>query len=51
MYDPDSGAPALIPSRLLTLSLGVSALAVVLLGIVPNSLYQWALNAAAPILP
>jgi NADH-quinone oxidoreductase subunit N len=51
MYDPESGAPALIPSRLLTLSLGVSALAVVLLGIVPNSLYQWALNAAAPLLP
>jgi NADH-quinone oxidoreductase subunit N len=51
MYDPESGAPALIPSRLLTLSLGVSALAVVALGIVPNSLYQWALNAAAPLLP
>ena len=51
MYDPESGAPALIPSRLLTLSLGISALAVVLLGIVPNSLYQWALNAAAPLLP
>jgi NADH-quinone oxidoreductase subunit N len=51
MYDPESGAPALIPSRLLTLSLGVSALAVVLFGIVPNSLYQWALNAAAPLLP
>jgi NADH-quinone oxidoreductase subunit N len=51
MYDPESGAPALISSRLLSLSLGVSAFAVVLLGIVPNSLYQWALGAAAPILP
>jgi NADH-quinone oxidoreductase subunit N len=51
MYDSDSGAPTLIPSRLLSVSLGVSALAVVVLGIVPNSLYQWALDAAAPILP
>lgn len=51
MYDAESGAPALIPSRLLSVSLGVSALAVVVLGIVPNSLYQWALNAAGPILP
>ena len=51
MYDAESPAPALIPSRLLSLSLGVSALAVVVLGIIPNSLYQWALGAAAPILP
>ena len=51
MYDAETGAPALIPSRLLSVSLGVSALAVVVLGIVPNSLYQWALNAAGPILP
>ncbi|HYR92732.1 MAG TPA: NADH:ubiquinone oxidoreductase subunit N, partial [Methylomirabilota bacterium] len=51
MYDTESGAPALIPSRLLNLSLGVSALAVVVLGVVPNSLYQWALDAARPILP
>ena len=51
MYDAESGAPVLIPSRLLSFSLGLSALAVVVFGIVPNSLYQWALNAAAPILP
>jgi NADH-quinone oxidoreductase subunit N len=51
MYDAESAAPTLIPSRLLSISLGVSALAVVVLGIVPNSLYQWALDAAAPILP
>jgi len=51
MYDAETGAPALIPSRLLSASLGLSALAVVVFGIVPNSLYQWALNAAAPILP
>ena len=51
MYDAESGAPALIPSRLLSFSLGVSALAVVVLGILPNSLYQWALGAAAPLIP
>ena len=51
MYDVDAAAPALISSRLLSVSLGVTAVAVVVLGIVPNSLYQWALNASAPILP
>ncbi len=51
MYDADSGAPALVSPRLLSLSLGVSAIAVVVLGILPNSLYQWALDAAAPLLP
>ncbi len=51
MYDAESGAPALVAPRLLSFSLGLSAIAVIVLGIVPNSLYQWALNAAAPILP
>ncbi len=51
MYDAESGAPALVSPRLLSVSLGISALAVVVLGIVPNSLYQWALDAAGPILP
>jgi NADH-quinone oxidoreductase subunit N len=51
MYEAETGAPVLIPSRLLSFSLGLSALAVVVFGIIPNSLYQWALNAAAPILP
>ena len=51
MYDVDAAAPRLLPSRLLSVSLGVTAVAVVVLGIVPNSLYQWALNASAPILP
>jgi NADH-quinone oxidoreductase subunit N len=37
MYDVETGAPAIIPSRLLSVSLGVTALAVVLLGIIPNS--------------
>ena len=51
MYEVDAAAPTLISSRLLSVSLGVTAVAVVALGIVPNSLYQWALNASAPILP
>ncbi len=50
MYDAETGAPALVSPRLLSLSLGLSALAVVVLGIVPNTLYQWALDAAAPLL-
>ncbi|HET7701036.1 MAG TPA: NADH-quinone oxidoreductase subunit N [Candidatus Limnocylindria bacterium] len=50
MYDAETGAPALVSPRLLSLSLGLSAVAVVVLGIVPNTLYQWALDAAAPLL-
>jgi NADH-quinone oxidoreductase subunit N len=51
MYDAAATAPTLVPSRLLNVSLGVSAFAVVGFGIVPNSLYQWALDAARPLLP
>jgi len=51
MYDTDSRAPLLVSPRLLSLSLGVSAAAVVVLGIQPNALYQWALTAAAGVLP
>lgn len=50
MYDADSGAPALVSPRLLSFSLGLSAIAVVALGVLPNSLYEWALQAATPIL-
>lgn len=51
MYDAESGAPALVSPKLLSFSLGLSAIAVILLGILPNSLYEWALSAATPILP
>jgi len=51
MYDAESGAPALVSTRVLSFSLGLSALAVVVLGIAPNSLYEWALQAAGPLLP
>ncbi len=50
MYDPEGALPPVVSPRLLSFSLAVSAVAVVALGIVPNSLYQWALT-AAPILP
>jgi NADH-quinone oxidoreductase subunit N len=51
MYDADTAAPPLVSTRLLNVSLGISAIAVVVLGILPNSLYQSALNAAGSILP
>ena len=51
MYDPETGAPMVPSTRLLSAALGVSALATIVLGILPNSLYEWALQAAAPLLP
>jgi NADH-quinone oxidoreductase subunit N len=51
MYDPDTGAPMVVNTRLLSTALGVSALATVVLGVLPNSLYEWALKAAGPLLP
>jgi NADH-quinone oxidoreductase subunit N len=51
MYDPDGRAPAVVSPRLLSLSLGLAAAAVVVLGILPNTLYEAALEAATPILP
>ncbi|HET8568719.1 MAG TPA: NADH-quinone oxidoreductase subunit N [Candidatus Limnocylindria bacterium] len=49
MYDADAKAPALVSPRLLDVSLGISAAAVVVLGILPDALYRWALDAAAPL--
>ncbi|HLQ05959.1 MAG TPA: NADH-quinone oxidoreductase subunit N [Verrucomicrobiae bacterium] len=51
MYDADTGAPALVSGRVLSLSLGASAFFVIALGIVPNPLYDWALQASRPLLP
>jgi NADH-quinone oxidoreductase subunit N len=50
MYDPDTGAPMVLNTRLLSAALGVSALATIVLGVLPNSLYEWALQAAKPLL-
>jgi len=51
MYDPETGAPMVVNTRLLSTALGISALATIVLGVLPNSLYEWALRAAAPLLP
>ncbi|HEY7624468.1 MAG TPA: NADH-quinone oxidoreductase subunit N [Candidatus Limnocylindria bacterium] len=50
MYDPEERVPRLVTGRTLSLSLGLASFAVVLLGIVPNSVYQWALDAAQPLI-
>jgi NADH:ubiquinone oxidoreductase subunit 2 (subunit N) len=50
MYDPETGAPMVASTRLLSAALGLSALATIVLGVLPNSLYAWALQAANPLL-
>src|SRR5207245_11710693 len=49
MYDPEGAAPRLVSPRLLSTSLGLASAAVVILGIVPNSLLEWAQRAAQPL--
>ena len=49
MYDPDAKPPALVHGRLLSTSVGVASAAVIVLGIIPNSIYEWAQRAALPI--
>jgi NADH-quinone oxidoreductase subunit N len=50
MYDAETGAPMVVNTRLLSTALGISALATIVLGVLPNSLYEWALKAASPLL-
>src|SRR5437870_13343310 len=49
MYDPEGAMPRLVSPRLLSTSLGVASAAVVILGIIPNSLLEWAQRAAQPL--
>jgi NADH-quinone oxidoreductase subunit N len=49
MYESDERSAPIVPERVLTISLGLSALAVVVLGVLPDGLYSWALQAAAPL--
>ena len=49
MYEPEGKMPRLIPGRVLSVSLGLASLAVVVLGILPNSIYEWAREAALPL--
>jgi NADH-quinone oxidoreductase subunit N len=51
MYDAETGAPMVTRTRLLSTALGISAVATIVLGVLPNSLYEWALQAATPLLP
>jgi len=48
MYDAGEKVPRLVTERTLSVSLGIASFAVILLGILPNSIYQWALEAAQP---
>ncbi len=48
MSEPEEGAPPIVKGRLLEASLSLAAAAVIVLGVVPNALYAWALQAAAP---
>ena len=50
MYEPEGTLPRLVAPGTLSASLGLASLAVVVLGIVPNSLYEWAQQAALPLL-
>src|SRR5438067_5655426 len=48
MHEVDANAPRLLRTDLLSAGLGVAGLAVVVIGIVPDGIYRWALQAAAP---
>ena len=47
MYDGDADPVRILSSRLLNAGLGLAALATVVIGVVPDSVYRWALQAAA----
>jgi hypothetical protein len=49
MYEAEEKVPRLVTGRTLSVSLGIASFAVILLGILPNSIYQWALEAAQPL--
>ena len=49
MYEPEGALPPVVGARSLSASLGIASLAVLVLGIVPNSLYEWAKAAALPL--
>jgi NADH-quinone oxidoreductase subunit N len=49
MYEPEGKVPRLVGAGTLSASLGLASLAVIVLGLVPNSLYEWAREAALPL--
>jgi NADH-quinone oxidoreductase subunit N len=50
MYEVSSDAPRILRTDMLSAGLGIASLAVVVIGIAPDGLYRWALEAAAPFL-
>ena len=48
MYDVDANAPRLLRAGLLSTGLGIAGAATVVIGILPDGVYGWALQAAAP---
>ncbi|HEX9269941.1 MAG TPA: NADH-quinone oxidoreductase subunit N [Candidatus Limnocylindria bacterium] len=48
MYDVEANAPRLLPSWSLSAGLGLSAAATVAIGILPDGVYHWAIQAAGP---
>ena len=50
MHDPEEKVVRLVSARGLSASLGVASLAVLGLGLIPNSLYEWAHTAVLPLL-
>ncbi len=50
MYDADAAAPRIEPARILSWSLGIASLVTIVLGILPDPVYSFALRAAAPVL-
>ena len=49
MYDPEAKAPRIVPARLLSFSLVVGALVTIVLGIAPDAIYAFALEAAGTV--
>jgi NADH-quinone oxidoreductase subunit N len=49
MYDPEATAPRIEAARILSISLGLVAFVTVLLGVLPDPVYSFALRAAAPV--
>jgi NADH-quinone oxidoreductase subunit N len=50
MFDAQATAPRVEPARILSWSLGIASLVTIVLGILPDPVYSFALRAAAPVL-
>jgi NADH-quinone oxidoreductase subunit N len=49
MYEPEERVPRLVSAPALSASLGLASLAVIVLGLLPGSIYEWAIQAAQPL--